>query len=98
MLGEDGPTQSDPAVLALQLHNTSMHSSLHIFEVIFNVLICILKSKRSHYHLEIELLEFWFENSKSPHDNFWCIYAPNVMPIRMASYMTAGYGHANHAF
>jgi hypothetical protein len=27
-----------------------------------------------------------------------CDRANNVMPICMASYMTAGYGHANHAF
>ncbi len=82
MLGEDGPTQSDPAVLTLQLRNTSMHSSLHIFEVIFNFSIFILKSKRSHYHLEIELLESWPQKSKSPHDNFWCIcYSPKVEHI-----------------
>ncbi len=75
MLGEDGPTQSDPAVLTLQLRNTSMHSSLHIFEVIFNISICILKSKRSHYHLEIELLEFWPQKSKSPHMTTFGVYA-----------------------
>ncbi len=81
MLGEDGRTQSDPAVFDIAI-TQSMHSSLHMFEVIFDVSICILKSKRSHYHLKIELSEFWPQNSKSPHDNLWCIcYSPKVEHI-----------------
>ncbi|KAH9574817.1 hypothetical protein CY35_01G079600 [Sphagnum magellanicum] len=57
VLGEDGPTQSDPAVLTLQLCNTSMHSSLHIFEV----------ASIENCHKNPKKLDAWINSIKDLH-------------------------------
>ncbi|CAK9190195.1 unnamed protein product [Sphagnum troendelagicum] len=57
VLGEDGPTQSDPAVLTLQLRNTSMHSSIHIFEV----------ASIENCHKNPKKLDAWINSIKDLH-------------------------------